>query len=63
MVPLLTRQQLLATFIWLTDDRAVYSYGDEDNPQFLYLTREVWEDMGKPERLTISITLGDSLNG
>lgn len=59
----LSRQVILASFIWLTDDRAVYSYGDEDNPQFLYLTKYVWEEMGNPESLTLTIQPGDLLNG
>jgi hypothetical protein len=59
----LSRQQLLASFIWLTDDRAVYSYGDDDNPQFLYLMKHIWEEMGRPDNLTLDIQPGDQLNG
>lgn len=58
----LTNQRLLATFMWLTDDRAIYWYGDEDAPFYFPMDKEAWEDMGKPAEVTLDITPGDLLN-
>ena len=50
-------------FLWLADDNAVFSYGDEQTPTFFTITAGAWEDMGQPETITIVITPGDALNG
>lgn len=60
---MLTKSRHLASFLWLTDDTAIYSYGDEDKPNFYKCSEEDWADMGKPEMLTITVTPGNSLVG
>lgn len=51
------------SFLWLVDSAAVFAYGDEDDPDYLNLSQEVWEDMGKPTAITVTIQPGDLLNG
>lgn len=58
----LSQSQLQMTFLWLVDSAAVFAYGDEDDPDYLNISREVWEDMGKPQTLTVTIQPGDLLN-
>lgn len=48
-------------FVWLVDDEAVFS-DDGDNPKFLHLPGEVWDDMGTPTQITVTIEPGDRLN-
>lgn len=59
----LSRQEHLASLLWQVDDRVAFSYGDEDSPEFLYLTARHWLDMGKPKAITVTIEPGDSFNG
>jgi hypothetical protein len=63
MAAQLTRSQHLASFLWLTDSTAIYSYGDEDAPNFYKVDEQSWVDMGKPAALTITVEPGDLLNG
>lgn len=62
MAAQLTRRATIATFLWLADDKAIFSYGDEDRPFFHYETRADWEDMGSPTSLTLTVEPGDLLN-
>lgn len=50
-------------FLWLTEDRAIFTYGDEENPSFYHMKGEDWEDFGKPKHITVTIEPGDLLNG
>lgn len=50
------------TFLWLVDSAAVFAYGDEDDPDYFNLSKEAWEDFGKPQTLTVTIQPGDLLN-
>lgn len=58
---MLTKSRHLASFLWLTDETAIYSYGDENKPNFYKCSEEDWEDMGRPETLIITATPGISL--
>lgn len=35
---------------------------DDDVPDTVYLRREMWEDMGRPETITMTVKPGDHLN-
>lgn len=59
----LTQIQSVASFLWVSDDVVIFSYGGEDTPEFLKVSDVTWRDMGKPETLTVTITPGDLLNG
>lgn len=58
-----TQRRSVATFLWQIDNRVAFSYGDEDHPDFYYMDADLWEDMGKPEAITITVVPGDLLNG
>lgn len=60
---MLTNQKFLMTFMWLVDDKAKYTYGDDSNPSFFSMSQEAWEDMGSPRQITVTIEPGDTLNG
>lgn len=49
--------------MWVIDNTAAFSYGDEDAPRFFYMSAMDWFDMNKPATITISIAPGDALNG
>jgi hypothetical protein len=55
----LTKQKVVLEFLWRLDERVVY--GDEEH-RYWYMTPDVWEDMGKPEKITVTITPGDEPN-
>lgn len=59
----LSKQQHIAAFMWVIDNNAAFSYGDEDSPRFFYMSAQDWFDMGKPQSITITIAPGDALNG
>lgn len=59
----LSQSRLQMSFLWLVDSAAVFAYGDEDDPDYLNVSREVWEDMGQPRTITVTIQPGDLLNG
>ncbi len=61
--PMLTKTVIIGSFLWAVDDNSVFSYGGDDTPTFFTIPTGAWEDMGKPERITITITPGDGLNG
>lgn len=54
----LSQSRLHMSFIWLVDSDAIFAYGDEDDPNYLHLSQEVWEDMGKPTAITVTIQPG-----
>lgn len=60
---MLLKSTMAGSFLWQADDNAVFSYGDEHTPTFFTIDAQSWEDMGKPEKITILVTPGDSLNG
>ena len=60
---MLTKQKFLMTFMWLVDDKAKFTYGDDSDPSFFSISQEAWEDMGQSRTITVEITPGDSLNG
>lgn len=50
------------TFMWLVDDHAKFTYGDDSDPSFFSMGKEAWEDMGQPREITVTIEPGDMLN-
>ena len=60
---MLTKQDILMTFMWVVDEWAKFTYGDDSNPSYFSMSKEAWEDMGQPRMITVTITPGDSLNG
>lgn len=50
------------TFMWLVDDKAKFTYGDDSDPSYFSMSEEAWNDMGQPRTITVEITPGDSLN-
>ena len=42
---------------------AAQVYGDEEGHWVLWLDPDVYEDMLQPERITVTVELGDRLNG
>ncbi len=58
----LTKITTIGHFLWQVDANAVFSYGDDHTPTFFSIDATAWEDMGKPETITITITPGDELN-
>lgn len=61
--PVLSRSTFTMGFVWLADEFAVYSYESPDVIQFLRVAEREWEDMGRPETITVTIQPGDLLNG
>ena len=59
----LTKSQSVMTFMWLVDDKAKFTYGDDSDPSFFSMSSEAWEDMGQPRVITVTIEPGDLLNG
>lgn len=59
----LTQSRILMTFMWLVDDKVKFTYGDDSDPSFFSMSGEVWEDMGQPRTITVTIEPGDLLNG
>jgi hypothetical protein len=58
----LTKSRITMTFMWLVDDKAKFTYGDDSDPSFFSMGAEAWTDMGSPRQITVEITPGDSLN-
>ena len=58
----LQKSQHLMTFMWLVDDKAKFTYGDDSDPSFFSMSGEAWEDMGQPRTITVTIEPGDILN-
>ncbi len=56
-----TKQTIVMGFVWQVDNIALFTW-DEDYPKFFQLDSLVWEDMGRPQSITVAITPGDSLN-
>jgi hypothetical protein len=59
----LPKLEHLATFMWVIDGNAAFSYGDENSPRFFYMNAEDWLHMGKPDTITLTIEPKDALNG
>lgn len=59
----LTSTRTVMTFMWLVDDKAKFTYGDDSQPSFFSMSGEAWEDMGQPREITVTIEPGDKLNG
>lgn len=60
---MLTSHKTVMTFMWLVDDKAKFTYGDDSEPSFFSMSEEAWTDMGSPRQITVTIEPGDSLNG
>lgn len=60
---MLTRTRIAMTFMWLIDDHAKFTYGDDSDPSFFSMGAEAWQDMGQPRVITVTIEPGDLLNG
>ena len=60
---ILTKSRHVMDFIWQVDDRAMFSYGDEDDPSYFHIDAQSWEDMNKPLSITVTVEPGDLLNG
>jgi hypothetical protein len=61
-VSALTKSRIVMTFMWLVDDKAKFTYGDDSDPSFFSMGAEAWNDMGQPKTITVTIEPGDSLN-
>lgn len=59
----LQKSQHLMTFMWVVDEHAKFTYGDDSDPSFFSMSREAWQDMGQPRVITVTIEPGDKLNG
>lgn len=59
---MLLTSTMTGSFLWQVDDNAVFAYGDEHTPTFFTIKAGAWEDMGKPDKITILVTPGDNLN-
>lgn len=57
---MLTKRRLILDFLWRVDNQV--AYGDEDGRNWM-MGVLAWEDMGKPEKITVTIEPGDLLNG
>lgn len=44
-----------ATFVWVADDKAVFSYGQAIDPDFFSLEASRWEDLGEPLEILIGV--------
>lgn len=60
---MLFSHRTLMTFMWLVDDKAKFTYGDDSDPSFFSMSEEAWQDMGQPKVITVTIEPGDLLNG
>lgn len=58
----LTQLRFTMTFMWLVDEHAKFTYGDDSNPSFFSMSQEAWEDMGSPREITVTIRPGNLLN-
>lgn len=52
---------MTGSFLWRVDDNAVFAYGEDTNygsdyPLFFTITATQWEEMGKPETISIMVT-------
>jgi hypothetical protein len=59
---LLTKQRTVYSFMWLVDDKATFTDGEEESPRFFEMNGADWDDMGKPETITVTVEPGDLLN-
>lgn len=59
---MLTQQRIVMTFMWVVDEHAKFTYGDDSDPSFFSMSREAWQDMGQPRVITVTIEPGDTLN-
>ena len=59
---MLTKQDILMAFMWVVDDWAKFTYGDDSDPSYFSMSKEAWEDMGQPKKITVTIQPGDLLN-
>ena len=59
---MLTQQRIVMTFMWVVDEHAKFTYGDDSDPSFFSMSREAWQDMGQPREITVTIEPGDTLN-
>ncbi len=60
--PALTKSTTIMVFMWLVDDKAKFTYGDDSNPSYFSMSAEAWEDMGQPRTITVTVEPGDLLN-
>ena len=58
----LTKSRICMSFMWLVDDKAKFTYGDDSDPSFFSMSEEAWQDMGQPREITVTIEPGDILN-
>lgn len=59
---MLIKTVIIGSFLWCVDDNTVFSYGDDHTPTFFTIPTGTWEEMGKPETITIVVAPGDQLN-
>ena len=45
-----------ADFVWLVDDKAIYSYGMLYSPEFYTVSKSAWEQLGKPKKIHIQVS-------
>lgn len=60
---MLTQSRILMSFMWLVDDKAKFTYGDDSDPSYFSMGEEAWNDMGQPREITVTIEPGNQLNG
>jgi hypothetical protein len=71
MSPILTAQVSVLDFLHAEGDIATFVYKGNDlendnpsnHPRRIEITRQVWEDLGKPENITVTIQPGDQSTG
>lgn len=64
---MISKSTLVLNYNFYTDQEVTFDNYDEDNltnPHYLdiIITRRLWEDLGSPESITITIEPGDKLN-
>ena len=49
-----------------SDEEVYFDKGDDEpspsNLRDLYIPRQMWEDMGNPDKITVTVVPGDALN-
>lgn len=63
--PTLLKTQRVLDHSMRTDHHVSFSSPDDtmDRLTFVAIANEVWEDLGKPECITVTVEPGDKLNG
>lgn len=58
----LTKTQVVLEQVNDDPDDTTMLFCGEDTPNTVIIGRDVWEDMGEPEKITVTIEPGDLLN-